>query len=103
MEVKMKNVIRTLLCVSILTIGLIPSNADAHCVDRYGYRVACGDVYYDRSGGIVGDIGRGIGNVLGGILSIPGAILSAPFGGHYNNDYYYYDHYGNRHRRHHRH
>ncbi|MDP1723940.1 MAG: hypothetical protein Q8L85_04485 [Alphaproteobacteria bacterium] len=103
----MKNIIRSLICASVLMFALTPNNADAHSyrntcayhnfrMNNPGY---CG-VYVDRGPSVVEGIGGAVGGLLGGIGEGIGAILSIPFGGRtYYNDGYYYDNY--RHRRHH--
>lgn len=105
MEGEMKNIIRSLLFVSALTIELIPGNANAYyrnnCSDYY-FRMDhpryCG-VYIKKGPNIIEGVGRGVGGILEGLGEGIGAILSIPFGGptyYYDRDYYY-DRYGRRH------
>ncbi|MDP1974446.1 MAG: hypothetical protein Q8K37_00575 [Alphaproteobacteria bacterium] len=94
----MKNIIRSLICASVLMFALTPNNADAHSyrntcanshfrMDNPGY---CG-VYVDRRPNVVEGIGGAVGGLVGGIGEGIGAILSIPFGGrtYYNDDYGY--------------
>lgn len=100
----MKNIIRNLICASVLMFALTPNNADAH-----SYRYTCANPHFRmdhpgycgvyRGPNIVEGVGRGIGGILGGIGEGIGAILSIPFGGPrvYYHDHYWVDRHGRRH------